>query len=266
MSERKNPMNRTLPGLLVAGSLAGVAAVTLGVLQLAPTLAAPSTSGGTLAAATDPREAEQQAPVEIQHAGAFELPPTVGPGGKNVPLTPAKLDAPPPLAALPPIAPIPTAKTPSKKAKPERIRIPKIKVSAPIGAVTLDANGNLGVPALSKPNLTGWYRHSPVPGELGPAVINGHVNTRKGPAVFNRLAELAKGDSIYVYRTDGKVTRFTVSGIEQVSKNAFPTARVYGNTTDAQLRLVTCGGVYNKAAHSYADNVIVYATLSKKKG
>ena len=62
------------------------------------------------------------------------------------------------------------------------------------------------------------------------------------------------------------MTRFTVSGIEQVSKSSFPTARVYGNTENAQLRLITCGGIYNKSAHSYTDNIIVYATLSKKKG
>lgn len=261
MTEQKSLFNRALPGLLIAGSLGGVAAVTVGVLQLAP--AVDSGSGtGVLA------QPGQPTTVEIQNAGAFELSPTVGPGGKNAPLTPAKLDAPPPLAAAPVVPPIPPAKTgvSTKKTKPLRIRIPKIKVNAPIGGVTVDSTGNLGTPPLTKPNLTGWYRFSPVPGAVGPAIINGHVNTRKGPAVFNRLSELTKGDQIYVYRSDGKVTRFTVSGIEQVSKSSFPTSRVYGNTSDAQLRLVTCGGVYNKAAHSYADNIIVYATLSKKKG
>ncbi|MEV4892867.1 class F sortase [Nonomuraea sp. NPDC055795] len=267
MSERKKAMNRALPGLLVAGSLAGVVAVTVGVLQLAPRVE--GGPGGVLAGAADPRQAgngEQPTPIEIQNAGAFMLSPTVGPGGKDVPLTPARLEAPPPLAAVPTVAPIPPAKKAAKKARPTRIKIPKIKVNAPIGAVALDSKGALGVPSLAKPNLTGWYRDSPVPGGIGPSIINGHVNTRKGPAVFNRLGELTKGDPIYVYRSDGKVTRFTVSGIEQVSKSTFPTNRVYGNTSDAQLRLVTCGGVYNKSAHSYADNVIVYATLSKKKG
>ncbi|WP_084964796.1 class F sortase [Thermoactinospora rubra] len=250
---------KALPAVLVAGSLAGVAAIMAGLLALVPTLEA-----GT---ATAPVAQASPGTVGVENV-AFELPAEVGPGGKGpdgmpVPLTPARLDAPPPAPATKVAAPF----KPSRgKAKPTRIRIPKIKVNAPVGSVSVDEKGNLGVPSLSKPNLTGWYRFSPVPGEAGPAIINGHVNTRKGAAVFNRLAELAKGDQIYVYRSDGKIARFTVSGIEQVSKKQFPTKRVYGNTSNAQLRLITCGGVYNQGAHSYSDNIIVYATLSKKKG
>ncbi|SEH00303.1 LPXTG-site transpeptidase (sortase) family protein [Nonomuraea solani] len=260
MAEQKTPMQRALPGLLVAGSLGGVGLVMVSLLSLAP----PVQDGSTpLAAAKD-----QPTKVEVSNAGAFVLPATVGPGGKNAPLTPARLDAPPPLAALPVVAPIPAPKTRAAKvkARPSRIKIPKIKVNAPVGAVTVNIKGKLGTPPLSKPNQVGWYRFSPVPGEAGPSIINGHVATRKGPAVFDRLRELAKGDHIYVYRSDGKVTRYTVSGIEQASKTSFPTNRVYGNTNDAQLRLITCGGVYNKTAHSYTDNIVVYATLSKKKG
>ncbi|MEV0383253.1 class F sortase [Nonomuraea sp. NPDC050643] len=260
MAEQKTPMQKALPGLLIAGSLGGVGLVMVTLLSFVP----PVQDGSQpLAAARD-----EPTKVEVANAGAFVLPATVGPGGKNSPLTPARLDAPPPLAALPVVPPIATPKTKAAKAKakPTRIKIPKIKVNSPIGAVTVSMKGKLGTPPLSKPNQTGWYRFSPVPGEAGPAVINGHVATRKGPAVFDRLRELAKGDHIYVYRSDGKVTRFTVSGIEQASKTAFPTKRVYGNTDDSQLRLITCGGVYNKTAHSYTDNIVVYATLSKKKG
>lgn len=260
-AEERSPMNRALPGLLIAGSLGGVGAIMVGLLSMAP----PVDDGSG-----PPQVAAQAEPstVQIQNAGAFVLAPTVGPGGKNAPLTPARLEAPPPLAAAPIVAAIPPVKTTAakKKPKPVRIKIPKIKVNASIGTVTLDRKGSLTTPPLSKPNLTGWYRYSPLPGETGPSVINGHVSTRKGAAVFQRLRELAKGDHIYVYRSDKKVTRFTVSGIEQVSKSTFPTKRVYGNTGNAQLRLITCGGIYNKQAHSYTDNIIVYATLSKKKG
>lgn len=258
MTEQKTPMQRALPGLLIAGSLGGVGLVMVSLLSLAP----PVDDG------SEPRAVAQAEPttVEMANAGAFVLPPTVGPGGKNVPLTPARLDAPPPLAAVPVVPAIPKPKVKTAKARPTRIKIPKIKVNAPIGAVTVSKKGVLGTPPLSKPNRTGWYKHSPVPGETGPAIINGHVTTRSGPAVFDRLRELAKGDHIYVYRSDGKVTRFTVSGIEQASKNAFPTKRVYGNTSNAQIRLITCGGVYNKTTHHYTDNIVVYATLSKKKG
>ncbi|MFF4619355.1 class F sortase [Nonomuraea jabiensis] len=254
----QTPMQRALPGLLIAGSLGGVGLVMVSMLSLWPTT---DDASGPLAAAQD-----TPTQVEVANAGAFVLPPTVGPGGKGVPLTPARLDAPPPLPAVPVVSPIPSAKAKATRSRPTRIKIPKIKVNAPIGAVTVDSKGKLGTPPLTKPNQTGWYKGSPVPGELGPSVINGHVSTRKGPAVFDRLRELAKGDQIYVYRSDGKVTRFTVSGIEQASKSTFPTSRVYGNTSNAQLRLVTCGGVFNKTAHSYTDNIVVYATLSKKKG
>ncbi|GAA3645497.1 hypothetical protein GCM10022224_005200 [Nonomuraea antimicrobica] len=256
-SGQKTPMQRALPGLLIAGSLGGVGLVMVSLLSLAPRV-----DDGS-----QPLVAAQDAPsrVEVANAGAFVLPPTVGPGGKNVPLTPARLDAPPPLPAVPVVSPIPSAKTKTAKAHPTRIKIPKIKVNAPVGSVALDAKGRLGTPPLGKPNQTGWYKLSPVPGELGPSIINGHVATRNGPAVFDRLRELAKGDQIYVYRSDGKVTRFTVSGIEQAGKTSFPTQRVYGNTDNSQLRLITCGGVYNKTTHHYTDNIVVYATLSKKK-
>ncbi|MFG1709041.1 class F sortase [Nonomuraea sp. M3C6] len=257
---QKTPMQRALPGLLIAGSLGGVGIVMVSLLSLAPPV---DDGSGSLAAAQD-----QPTKVEVQNAGAFVLPATVGPGGKDVPLTPARLDAPPPLAAVPVVSPFTPVKTKTAKVKaqPIRIKIPKIKVNAPIGAVTMDAKGKLGTPPLTKPSQTGWYRGSPLPGELGSAIINGHVSTRKGPAVFDRLRELAKGDQIYVYRSDKKVTRYTVSGIEQASKTSFPTSRVYGNTNNSQLRLITCGGVFNQTAHSYTDNIVVYATLSKKKG
>lgn len=260
MTEQKSPLSKATPALLIAGSLGGVGAIMVGLLSLAPPV---DDGSGPVPVAQD-----RPSTLHYQNAGAFELPPTVGPGGVNVPLTPARLEAPPPPAAAPVVAPIPQPKSKVAKAKvrPTRIKIPKIKVNAPISAVKLTKSGALGTPPLSKPNLTGWYNRSPLPGELGPSVINGHVSTKKGAAVFKRLNELAKGDNIYVYRSDGKVTRFTVSGIEQVGKKTFPTKRVYGNTSDAQLRLITCGGVYNKAAHSYTDNIVVYATLSKKKG
>jgi LPXTG-site transpeptidase (sortase) family protein len=259
MTEQKSLLSRATPGLLIAGSLGGVGAIMVGLLSLAPTVDDGSGPG--------PQAAADPSTVQVRNAaGALILPPTVGPGGKGVPLTPARLEAPPPEAAAPAAAPIPPAKTKATKAKPVRVKIPKIKVNAVIGSVTVDIKGNLGTPSLSKPAQTGWYKFSPVPGELGPAVINGHVSTKKGAAVFYRLSELAKGDQIYVYRSDKKVTRFTVSGVEQVSKSSFPSARVYGNTKNAQLRLITCGGVFNKTAHSYTDNIVVYATLSKTKG
>ncbi|MFE3447779.1 class F sortase [Nonomuraea sp. NPDC059194] len=256
MTEQKSLLNKALPGLLIAGSLGGVAAIMAGLLSFITPV--DDGSGGTAPLAQSGQSAETVGLYNV--ANSFVLP-SVGPGGPNSPLAPAVLSAPPPLPAGAVVAPIKR----NGKAKPLRIRIPKIKVNAPIGSVTVDAKAELQAPPLSKPNLTGWYRFSPVPGEKGPAIINGHATTKRGAAVFRRLKELAKGDQIYVYRTDGKVTRFTVSGIEQVKKSAFPTQRVYGNTNNAQLRLITCGGMVGANGH-YEDNVVVYATLSKKKG
>lgn len=275
MAEEKTPVQRAMPGLLIAGSLAGVGIVMVSLLSLAPKV----DDGSTPLAAESRPTPTTPTPVGVQNAGAFVLAPTVGPGGKDAPLTPARLDAPPPPPAAPLVAPIEPVTTPKKsrttkgktpagksRPRPVRIRIPKIKVNAPVGMVTTDKNGKLGVPSLNTPGRTGWYRYSPLPGEAGPSIINGHVSTRKGPAVFDRLRELARGDKIKVYRSDGKVVEFTVSGIEQASKNAFPTKRVYGNADGSELRLITCGGVFNQKAHSYTDNIVVYATLSKKAG
>lgn len=148
------------------------------------------------------------------------------------------------------------------KAVPERVRIPKIKVNAPVESLGLDKDGWLEVPSLKRPNLTGWYRLGPAPGQLGPAVIVGHVNSKAGPAVFSRLRSLGAGDTVEVKREDGSVAVFTVHDVERVHKRKFPTARVYGNLPYAGLRLITCGGEFDPRTGSYDDNVIVYATLT----
>lgn len=147
-------------------------------------------------------------------------------------------------------------------AEPKRVRIPKIKVDAPVRPLGLDKDGWLEVPPLSRPELTGWYRLGPTPGQLGPAVIVGHVNSKAGPAVFARLHTLAKGDTVEVKRADGRVAVFRVDEVQRIDKHAFPTARVYGNLPHAGLRLITCGGAFDRRTGTYEDNVIVYATLT----
>ncbi|GIH69600.1 class F sortase [Sphaerimonospora thailandensis] len=268
VAEAAKPTRRALPqpvlaALLVVGSFGGIIAVMIGMLAvLSP--AEPESPGGR---------------VDIQGAGNIAyLPATVGPGGPDAPLTAADPAAPPPDPALQPFPPLTlTPKTASAatsrlsalkraKGRPTRIRIPSIGVSAPIGSIGVDKKGEIEAPPLSKPNLTGWYRFGPAPGDQGPAVILGHVNTRQGAAVFSRLREIKRGNKIAVYRADGKTAIFTVDGVEQVSKLKFPTKRVYSNTATASLRLVTCGGVFNAKAHHYTDNIIVYATLTSTRG
>ncbi|GIH97960.1 class F sortase [Planobispora siamensis] len=144
---------------------------------------------------------------------------------------------------------------------PVRVKIPKIKLSAPIISVGVDDEGVVQVPPLNRPQQAGWYRHGPTPGEIGPAVILGHVDTTTGPAVFARLRELKVGDAISVTRKDGRTATFTIERITTVAKKHFPTSRVYGPLDYPGLRLITCDGDFESRAHSYTDNMIVYARL-----
>ncbi len=107
----------------------------------------------------------------------------------------------------------------------------------------------------------GWYDGSPTPGELGPAVILGHVDSaRSGPAVFYDLAALLPGDTIGVTRADGTTVTFRVDEVARYPKRAFPTEAVYGDLDHAGLRLITCGGDFDRSAGSYEDNIVVYAS------
>lgn len=235
-----------LPALLLAACLVGIGAITAGMVTL---LDPNSGSAGA---------AEEAAPLVAPAAGVGPYTPsTVGPGGPGR-LTAAAATAPPPAPAAQPVQAITTG----KKVRPTRLRITRIGVDAPLSSVGVTKTKTIQVPPLSKPQVAGWYRLGPVPGEVGPAVILGHVDTRKGPAVFYRLRELKRGDKLQVVRSDRSVAEFTVDGVEQIGKNTFPTSRVYGNLGSAGLRLITCGGVFNPKARSYTDNIIVYATLT----
>jgi sortase (surface protein transpeptidase) len=145
--------------------------------------------------------------------------------------------------------------------QPTLIEIPAIKVQAPITTVGLAADGTVQVPPLDRANETGWYEHGPSPGELGPAVILGHVDGNRRPAVFFHLADLKPGDRITVHRADGRSAVFATRSVERVPKTQFPTERVYGNVDRPELRLVTCGGSFDSHRRSYTDNVIVFAEL-----
>jgi len=142
------------------------------------------------------------------------------------------------------------------KGVPTRVRVSAIGVDSTLERLHLGANGALVPPrAYAK---AGWYADGTVPGDTGPAVIAGHVDSRTGPAVFYRLRELAAGDRIEVVR-GGTVARFTVTRTKWYSKSKFPTSEVYGPTPDRQLRLITCGGVFDRTLRSYRDNLVVYA-------
>jgi sortase (surface protein transpeptidase) len=142
-------------------------------------------------------------------------------------------------------------------AAPVRLRIPQLRVDTPLQRLGRAADGTIGVP--SRPGVAGWYAEGPRPGQAGPAVILGHVDWDGGPAVFFRLTELRPGAVVHVVREDGSTAAFRVTGLSQVPKDRFPTDLVYSPTLQPALRLVTCGGGFDRRTRSYRDNVIVHA-------
>lgn len=140
--------------------------------------------------------------------------------------------------------------------RPISLRIPAIGVNTRLERLTLDRSGELIAP--QNPDRAGWFSGGPVPGEVGPAVLAGHVDSRTGPAVFYRLASLRPGDRVVVARSDGVVARFRVESVRAFPRADFPTAEVYGATPEPVLRLITCGGVYDRG-NGYRDNVVAFA-------
>jgi sortase (surface protein transpeptidase) len=146
----------------------------------------------------------------------------------------------------------------SNVSAPQRVSIPAIGVDSSIVDLALDSTGALTPP--SDPATIGWYADGPAPGAIGPALLAGHVDSERGPAVFWRLRELVAGDLISVTGVDGVARRFVVTAVEQYPKDQFPTAKVYGLQAAPVLRLVTCGGTFDHASGHYRDNVVAYAT------
>lgn len=145
--------------------------------------------------------------------------------------------------------------------RPETLEVPAIGVrSDPIVDLGLDAAGALEVPGDAV--TLGWYEGSPTPGEVGPAVLAGHVNYDHVPGIFSRLNEIQPGDQAIVHRADGSTAVFTVYRVVPYPKSAFPTDEVYGDTDAPELRLITCGGAFDAASRNYRDNIVAYARLS----
>ena len=144
-------------------------------------------------------------------------------------------------------------------AAPARLRIPSIGVDSPLALLGVDGSGALVPPTDFA--RAGWFSGGPVPGDVGPSVVAGHVDSADGPAVFFRLRDLVAGDAIVVERADGTTVGFTVTRADRFAKDAFPSDDVYGPTSTAELRLITCGGEFDRAAGSYRDNVVVFARM-----
>lgn len=154
----------------------------------------------------------------------------------------------------------PAAPAARSSATPVSVSIPAIGVQSDLEDLHRGSAGELDPPV--DWDSAGWFSDGIVPGEVGPAVIAGHVDSPTSAAVFFRLDELVAGDEIHVAMSDGTTRTFTVDRSERAAKSAFPTSDVYGTTPTAQLRLITCDGVFDTATGHYTDNLIVFADLS----
>ncbi|WP_161962453.1 class F sortase [Nocardioides speluncae] len=152
-----------------------------------------------------------------------------------------------------------TAAPVSEVADPSRVSVPRLGIRAGLRPLLLGTNGELKPPPYG---IAGWYAAGPEPGEKGAAVIAGHLDSAHGPDVFARLGEARRGDRIVVRLDDGGSRTFTITGVGRFAQERFPTRRVYGATPGAELRLITCGGAYDRRAGRYLDNVVVFATAA----
>ncbi len=157
--------------------------------------------------------------------------------------------------AAPSIPPVASAAIPL--GTPTRVEIPAIEVDEALVPVGLLDNGAMQTPDFG---LAAWYDLGPRPGEPGPAVVLAHVDSKAGPDVFYRLRELQPGDQVTVHRKGGSAT-FAVDSLEQADKDGLPYDRIWPDTTEPVLRLITCGGSFDRSTGNYRDNVIVYAHL-----
>jgi sortase (surface protein transpeptidase) len=158
------------------------------------------------------------------------------------------------------VATAPSGAAPARVVAPSSLTLPAIGVRTTLATLGVDATGALVPP--SDFARAGWFAQGPAPGAIGPAVLAGHVDSTAGPAVFFRLEELTAGDEVLVGRSDGTTLRFRVTRVARYPKTAFRTAEVYGPTPDAELRLITCGGDFDRSRRSYTDNIVVFARLT----
>ncbi|WP_230396482.1 class F sortase [Streptomyces blattellae] len=154
-----------------------------------------------------------------------------------------------------------SAASPLPPSPPDRIRIPSLRVNAPLMGLRLTKTGSLDVPPAGEKNLAGWYEAGTTPGETGTAIVAGHVDNADGPAVFYGLGAVKKGSTVEVDRRDGGVAVFTVDAVEVYAAKDFPDKKVYGAANRPELRVITCGGGYSRAT-GYQGNVVVFAHLT----
>jgi sortase (surface protein transpeptidase) len=173
---------------------------------------------------------------------------------------PAPISAPTEQTARPAVSAAPAGKAPGV-ATPVWVSIPAIGIKqTTLIHLGLTRQGTLQVPKTT--TVAGWFTGGPRPGAVGSAVIAGHVDSKTGPGIFFWLRALKPGDKVYVGRADGTMAVFTVTREHMYAKDKFPTEAVYGAVPDAELRLITCGGIFDRSTGSYLSNVVVFARLA----
>jgi len=152
---------------------------------------------------------------------------------------------------------VPVAAVPRAAAPPITLGIPSLDLTTRLIGLRKAPDGRLQVP--QDPTQVGWYSQGPAPGDAGPAVIVGHVDSYRGPGVFARLRGLRPGDPIRIRRADGSLIVFEVRQVQEYAKRDFPTDVVYRGDGRASLRLITCGGEFDRRSGSYRSNIVVFA-------
>lgn len=221
-------------------AVCAVAGLTLLVIGAAP--------------AQEPHRTEQRAAADQEPLG----PPGPRPADRIAPTASSSAASP----AVTGVATLASGGVAMGASVPVHLDIPAIGVSTSLMELGLNPDGTIAVPPLQAGAPAGWYKHLATPGETGPAVILGHVDTaRDGPAVFYQLPKLRPGDEVSVRRADGRTAVFGVDRVAEYPKAQFPSAEVYGATDRPVLRLITCGGTFDRLHRSYRGNVVVFATL-----
>lgn len=161
----------------------------------------------------------------------------------------------------PPVRRAGPAPRPLPRSRATVLKIPYLALEAPVVGLRLDRRRQLTAPPMDSPELVGWYEGGPSPGEAGTAVVVGHLDTATGPAVFVDLSGLTPGRLVEARRADGRTAVYTVDAVRTYDKEQFPSQEVYGTRKRPELRLITCGGAYDRRT-GYRSNVVVFAHLT----
>lgn len=226
-----------------------------------PTAPSPSTTTRRPSTRTTPAIPTTKIPtttLPTTPSTASSTTPTPRPSAKTAPTAPS------PPQATPAPSTASTATQPLSQSRPTAVRLPSIDVSSPVHGLGLNAQGGLTVPSGDRYDEVAWYDGSPTPGQVGPAILEGHVTgSGESPSVFFELGATKAGDEIEVDRADGTTATFTVTDVRRYPKADFPQLAVYGATPGPELRVITCGGSYDAGARRHVDNVVVFAKLAR---